>query len=120
MEFYRLSKVRALVAGVVLATGLMRSGSARAAGRVETPEDFFPIAVWSQPIVNFDRWKARGVNTLMKYEPYGGAPGNDINSWSNAANSKGFFQLRQPRENPAGSGSSSELTKRAARRSSAK
>ena len=101
--FFRLDKIKALLAGAMVAAGVLGlgSGEARAAGRVETSEDFFPIAVWSQPIVNFDRWKARGVNTLMKYETYGGAPGHDISSWSNAANAKGFFQIRQPRENPA-------------------
>src|SRR6185436_4628522 len=37
----------------------------------ETPKKgpkFFIIGVWSQPTYNFDKWKKRGINTLLKYE----------------------------------------------------
>jgi hypothetical protein len=91
---------RCAVTAVTLAASWC-SQSASAAGAVTTPDDFYPIAVWSQPIVNFDRWKARGVNTLMKYEPYGGAPGNDIDSWAKAAAARSLYQIRQAKANPA-------------------
>jgi len=72
---------------------------ARAAGAVSTPDNFFPIGVWSQPAYTFDKWQSRGINTVINYEPYGGQDSIDV--WSNAANAHGFYQVRQPRANPA-------------------
>ena len=32
----------------------------------------FVVAVFSQPISSFPKWKARGINTLVSHEPEGG------------------------------------------------
>jgi hypothetical protein len=83
-------------AGVVLLVG---ANSASAAGAVSLPDSFFPIGVWSQPAYTFDKWQSRGINTVINYEPYGGQDSIDV--WSNAANAHSFYQVRQPRANPA-------------------
>lgn len=59
----------------------------------------FPIAVWSQPTRNFDRWKARGINTLMNYEGMSGAVSMD--EWTAAANARGLYMIRKPRADAA-------------------
>jgi len=84
------------VGGVVLLAG---ANVVAAAGAVSTPDSFFPIGVWSQPLNTFDKWQSRGINTVINYEPYGGV--DSIDAWSNAANAHGFYQVRQPRPNPA-------------------
>src|SRR3954468_11095824 len=84
------------VAGVALLVG---ASSAGAAGAVSTPDNFFPIGVWSQPAYTFDKWQSRGINTVINYESYGGQDSIDV--WSNAANAHSFYQVRQPRANPA-------------------
>jgi hypothetical protein len=60
---------------------------------------FFIIGVWSQPTYNFDKWKRRGINTLMKYEGLSGSV--SLESWISAANSKGLYQIREERDDPA-------------------
>src|ERR1051325_6175086 len=75
------------------------ANSASAAGAVSTPDSFFPIGVWSQPLNTFDKWQSRGINTVINFEPYGGV--DSIDAWSNAANAHSFYQVRQPRANPA-------------------
>jgi hypothetical protein len=60
---------------------------------------FFIIGVWSQPTYNFDKWKRRGINTLMKYEGLSGTV--SLDNWIAAANSKGFYQIREERDDPA-------------------
>ncbi|HEV8291556.1 MAG TPA: beta-galactosidase, partial [Tepidisphaeraceae bacterium] len=60
---------------------------------------FFIIGVWSQPTYNFDKWKRRGINTLMKYEGLSGSV--SLDNWIAAANSKGFYQIREERDDPA-------------------
>src|SRR5688500_1604774 len=64
-------------------------------------DDLFPIGVWSQPHIYFDKWQARGINTLMRYENYGGAAGHDIDSWVREANKRGLYQIRQARPDAA-------------------
>jgi hypothetical protein len=83
-------------ASAVLLMGINWAG---AAGAVSTPDSFFPIGVWSQPAYTFDKWQSRGINTVINYEPYGGQDSIDV--WSNAANAHNFYQVRQPRANPA-------------------
>src|SRR5688500_12600677 len=73
--------------------------SASAAGVVNTPDSFFPIGVWSQPMYTFDKWQSRGINTMFKFESYGNT--NTIDQWSAAANQRGLYQIREPRSNPA-------------------
>src|SRR4051812_46786293 len=75
------------------------SSVAPGAGVVSTPDSYFPIGVWSQPLYTFDKWQARGINTVINFEPYGGQ--NTIDQWSDASNAHGFYQVRAPRANPA-------------------
>src|SRR3954465_3436379 len=92
--------VRRFLAGAVAGVALMAGAHwADAAGAVSLPDNFFPIGVWSQPAYTFDKWQSRGINTVINYEPYGGQ--DRIAVWSNAANAHGFYQVRQPRVNPA-------------------
>ena len=60
---------------------------------------FFIIGVWSQPTYNFDKWKQRGINTLMKYEGLSGSV--SLDNWIAAANSKGLYQIREERDDPS-------------------
>src|SRR5687767_10518475 len=92
--------VRRWVLGLAASAAIFASAqTSDAAGVVNTPSSFFPVAVWSQPIYTFDKWQSRGINTLFKYEPYGGQ--DTIDEWSAAANSKGLYMIREPRSNPA-------------------
>src|SRR6267142_3657636 len=72
--------------------GLSAANIASAAGVVNTPDSYFPIGVWSQPIYTFDKWQSRGINTVINFEPYGGQ--NTIDQWSDAANAHSFYQVR--------------------------
>ena len=55
--------------------------------------DFFPIGVDFQPVENFELWKERGINTVIR------APdGADINAWADAADAAGLYQIRPPRD----------------------
>ncbi len=60
---------------------------------------FFIIGVWSQPTYNFDKWKKRGINTLLKYEGLSGSV--SLDNWIAAANSKGLYQIREERDDPS-------------------
>src|SRR2546423_8549658 len=80
--------------------GLWVGSIASAAGVVSTPDSYFPIGVWSQPLYTFDKWQSRGINTVVNFEPYGGQ--NTIDQWSDAANAHSLYQGRQPPANPAG------------------
>src|SRR5882724_2296708 len=96
----KTTKARRWIAGAAVgAVLIVGAGSAGAAGVVNTPDSFFPIGVWSQPAYTFDKWQSRGINTVINYEPYGGQDSIDV--WSNAANAHSFYQVRQPRVNPA-------------------
>ena len=54
-------------------------------------DGFFPIGVYVQWVDSFDKWKGRGINTLV------GVPdGNDANLWSSEARSKGLKMIRGP------------------------
>src|SRR5215208_2204697 len=90
---------RGLAGAAASAALLLGIDSVNAAGAVNVPDSFFPIGVWSQPINTFDKWQSRGINTVINYEPYGGQ--DSIDAWSNAANAHNFYQVRQPRANPA-------------------
>ena len=61
------------------------------------PLNFFPIGVWHQPIRSFDEWKERGINTLVGYEPQSGKV--SLEQWNAEAKKRGFYMVRQPREN---------------------
>lgn len=76
-------------------------------GAVQTPSTFFPIGVFSQPTGSFNTWKSRGVNTLVKYESQGGTV--SIDTWSNAANKAGMYQIREPRRQPNKDASETKL-----------
>src|SRR5256885_8282655 len=74
-----------------------------AAAQVPGP-DYFPIGVHSQPKLSFDKWKARGVNTLFQYEAENnslGVPQVSMADWSKTAASKGLYYVRAPSANPA-------------------
>src|SRR6059058_5590096 len=88
------------LAGAVAGMAMMAGANwASAAGAVSTPDSFFPIGVWSQPLYTFDKWQSRGINTVINFEPYGGV--NTMDQWSDAANAHAFYQVRAPRANPA-------------------
>jgi hypothetical protein len=66
--------------------------------------DYFPIGVHGQPKSSFDKWKARGVNTLFQYEGENngqGVPTVSMKLWSDTAASKGLYYVRAPGANPA-------------------
>jgi hypothetical protein len=95
----RLSRRRGRQAILLAAASIpLVVGTGAKADAVVWRKNFFPIGVWSQPIYTFDTWKSRGINTLMKYEPYGGQ--DSLDEWIAAANAKGLYQIRQSRENP--------------------
>ena len=56
----------------------------------------FLIAVFSQPTSSFDKWLARGVNTLVSHEPEGGRIKKS--DWEAAATAKNLFFLDYPSE----------------------
>ena len=51
------------------------------------------VGVWYQPADSFDKWKARGVNTLVGYENQGGTVTRE--QWTAAARAKGLFYITQ-------------------------
>ena len=61
------------------------------------PPTFFSIGVWSPIMSSFDRWKARGINTLVQYE----SASATIDQWTQAAVDRGLYMIRRPRPNPA-------------------
>ena len=61
------------------------------------PPDFFSIGVWSPIMSSFDKWKARGINTLVQYE----SASATIDQWTQAAVDRGMYMIRRPRPNPA-------------------
>src|SRR2546421_13075508 len=83
------------VAGVAMIAG---ARWASAAGAVSTPDSYFPIGVWSQPAYTFDKWQSRGINTVINYEPYGGAGRHD--GCVNGADAPGFFHVGPSRGDP--------------------
>jgi hypothetical protein len=55
----------------------------------------FPIGVFSQPQESFEKWKSRGINTILETPQ-----GHDPNAWDKAARSAGLFVIRRPLANP--------------------
>ena len=95
---------KSVVASLKLTATSKSDGSETDFAHVSTKEPvagpkFFIIGAWSQPTYNFDKWKARGINTLVKYEGLSGTV--SIDEWSRQATSKGFHMIREWRENPA-------------------
>src|SRR5215218_6687283 len=63
-----------------------------------TPPNFL-IAVFSQPIASFAKWRARGINTLVSHEPEGGRVKKS--DWEAAATAAGLFFLDYPSDDDA-------------------
>ncbi|HEY7117849.1 MAG TPA: PA14 domain-containing protein [Tepidisphaeraceae bacterium] len=61
------------------------------------PSDVFPIGTWTQPMSSFDKWKSRGVNTLIEYQ----GDGATIEQWSQAARDRGMYYIRRPLADPS-------------------
>jgi hypothetical protein len=58
----------------------------------------FVIGVWSQPTNSFDKWKARGINTVVGYESQGGTV--SVENFSAAAVSRDLYMIRHPNADP--------------------
>jgi hypothetical protein len=54
----------------------------------------FVIGVWSQPHWSFDKWKGRGINTVVGYESLSGTV--SIDKFSQEAVNKGLYMIRHP------------------------
>jgi Ca2+-binding RTX toxin-like protein len=54
----------------------------------------FVIGVWSQPTWSFDKWKGRGINTVVGYESMSGTV--SIDKFSQEAQNKGLYMIRHP------------------------
>jgi hypothetical protein len=74
------------------------AGAGPAAGQAlfSDQPDVFPIGVWQQPSFNFDKWQARGVNTLVEVPG-----GHDTETaywadWVTQAKARSFNIIRQP------------------------
>jgi hypothetical protein len=70
------------------------------AGGASDPEPpfldgFFPIAADYQPHASFDKWKKRGVNTMVRVPP-----DEDVGEWTKTANQLDLRMIRKPRSNP--------------------
>jgi hypothetical protein len=92
---------------VVVLAGLLASAAWGDAMFPNMPSSFFPIGVYYQPAdavgtTSFAGWAARGVNTLIGYEPQSGDPTPvTIDQYSQAAVNAGMYMIREPRSNPA-------------------
>jgi hypothetical protein len=60
-------------------------------------QHFFPLAADFQSPKNFDKWKKRGINTIIRVPHRESAE-----SWTQEANRLGLKMIRKPRPNPAG------------------
>jgi hypothetical protein len=58
----------------------------------------FVIGVWSQPANSFDKWKARGINTLVGYEGQSGMV--SVEKFSTEAVNRGLYMIRHPNADP--------------------
>src|SRR5687768_14285860 len=54
----------------------------------------FVIGVWSQPHWSFDKWKGRGINTVVGYESLSGTV--SVDKFSQEALNKGLYMIRHP------------------------
>jgi hypothetical protein len=68
---------------------------------------FFPIGVFGMPTWAFDTWKARGANTLVSYDSFGGQ--NTVAQWDQAATDRGMYVIREPSSNLAADAASPTL-----------
>jgi hypothetical protein len=59
----------------------------------------FVIGVWSQPYWSFDKWKARGINTVVGYESMGGTV--SVEKFSTEAVNRGLYMIRHPNADPS-------------------
>src|SRR4029079_9324864 len=59
----------------------------------------FVIGVWQQPAWSMDKWKGRGINTMVGYEDLSGPVSNE--GGSAAAVSKGLYMSRQANATPS-------------------
>jgi hypothetical protein len=59
----------------------------------------FLIGVFSQPISSFQKWKSRGINTLVSHEPEGGRIRKA--DWEAAAAAAGFWFMDYPADDDA-------------------
>lgn len=55
---------------------------------------FFVIGVWYQPSYTFDRWKARGINTMLGYESLSNTV--PFKKWNADLAAKGLYTIRKP------------------------
>jgi hypothetical protein len=58
----------------------------------------FVIGVWSQPYWSFDKWKARGINTVVGYESMSGTV--SVEKFSTEAVNRGLYMIRHPNADP--------------------
>lgn len=58
-------------------------------------EGFFPIGVFSQPADSFEKWRSRGINTLLEVPQ-----GHDPAAWDQAARAAGMRVIRRPLADP--------------------
>jgi hypothetical protein len=56
------------------------------------------IGVWSQPTNSFDKWKGRGINTLVGYEGLSGTV--SVETFSAEAVKRGMYMIRHPNADP--------------------
>lgn len=61
------------------------------------PDTYFPIGVFLQPTSTFATWKARGVNTVVEFDPNV----QSETAWNAAAVQNGLYQIRAPDANIA-------------------
>lgn len=59
----------------------------------------FVIGVWSQPYWSFDKWKARGINTVVGYESLSGTV--SVEKFSDEAVKAGLYMIRHPNPDPS-------------------
>lgn len=94
---------RSVMASLKLTATSKSNGSKTDWAQVSTKDPvpgptFFIIAAWSQPTYNFDKWKSRGINTLVKYEGLSGTV--SLDEWNRQAKARGFYMIREWREDP--------------------
>ncbi|MBS0360624.1 MAG: hypothetical protein JSR98_04535 [Proteobacteria bacterium] len=82
-----LSGIGLTALGLAVALG----GALPAASQPQAGPKVFVLGVWMQSTGQMDDWKARGVNTLVEVPQ-----GNDVAGWSQAADQRGFYQIRHP------------------------
>ena len=59
----------------------------------------FVIGVWSQPYWSFDKWQARGINTVVGYESLSGTV--SVEKFSAEAVKRGLYMIRHPNPDPS-------------------